>query len=135
MPTSRFVRPAEPHPILLQDRDRKLLRSVSTHRLLTADHLHALHFADCSLRTAQLRLRKLWEQRYLDRLYPGSLAGHRQAQRPLYAPGPGSASVVGGSSAGSARWRDLLQLEHDLVATDFLVGLVSLLDPVPCTWL
>lgn len=129
---SRHIRPEMPRPFALQPRDRQLLQSVYRHRYLLAEHVHRLHFSDCTLRVAQQRLRRLWEHGYLNRLQvPLQHNAGVNMSPPLYCLARLGAQVVG-SDIGIA-WhriphtpktnsRGYATLLHNLVATDLLVA-------------
>ncbi len=52
----------------LTDRDRTIIRDCYEHRVLTSEQIRRLHFGD--MRTAQVRLDKLYGMRLLDRFRP-----------------------------------------------------------------
>src|SRR5713101_2474451 len=60
-----WERPAEPRPFQLQRRDIEILYEVFRHRFLQPRHVHAL-FGGSAANLA-VRLRLLWQHRYLER--------------------------------------------------------------------
>jgi len=153
---SRFVRPTTPRPLELTPRDRAVLVSVFRHRFLSAEHLRRLHFAAASLNATQRRLRRLWENRLLDR-YWRPLPwhdDHHPGKRPLYVLGPAGVDVVAGDLALPVQVvrRGIpsttayhARLEHELVTADFLTSLIAALrgrteavlvstEPEPVLW-
>jgi len=135
---SRFVRPERPSSgLVLQPRDREILKSVFTHRLMRSDHVRELLFSGKSLRVAQVRLRKLWEHGYLERCFvPSVLSGETNASvrigQPVYGLTKKGAELARESFGQDAsktpqRFRKetpgLALLQHHLVVTDFLVSL------------
>lgn len=130
MSPSHYRRPARPAAgLALQPRDRALMQSVFMHRFIRADSLHALHGAGASLRALQVRLRKLWEHRFLDRLaLPARFDGERPGLRaPVYTLGrrarllPMTDPPTGGATPPGAPGQ--LTLEHHLAMTSFMVAL------------
>lgn len=129
---SRHLRPAAPRPFALQPRDRHLLQSIYRHRYLLAEHIQRLHFANCSLRVAQQRLRRLWEHHYLDRLQvPLQHNAGVNLSPPLYCLARLGAQLVGHDI--DVAWHRIPHtprtnasgyspLLHNLIATDLLVA-------------
>ena len=61
----RFRRAGNPPPLRLTDRDKEIIRAVHEFRVLRQSQIQVLFFG--SRQTAQLRLSKLYHNRYLDR--------------------------------------------------------------------
>lgn len=135
---SRFRRPSTPSGgLILTERDRALLEAVHRHRVVRAEHLHALFFSGRSARACQLRLRRLWEHRYLERLYlPVVLRGElvpRRATQPVYVLAwRGFDAIASGPSSAESAIAELARpkplalrtLEHHLVVTDWIVSIL-----------
>lgn len=127
---SRYKRPSAHFPLCLQARDRAILASLASLGIATSDHLMALHFSECSRRVAQARLRRLFVAGYVDRVAAlpslvGAGAGSGISRRPLYLLNSLGRSTLrrAGVQTPLARPRlSLLQLGHDLTATDCLVS-------------
>ena len=122
--TSRLVRPRNPRPIALTQRDRAVVEDVAHFGVVTAAHIRALHFAGIGLRAVQSRLRRLFEHRFLDRLFfPRVFAadGPREAMTPVYCLGRRGAALVGDDAIRAHV--DAAALQHDLVGVDLLVAL------------
>lgn len=127
MPSSRYIRPPDGSRVVLQERDRQLIGAVHRFGSLTAEHLRALFFVSCSLRTAQARLRRLWAAGYLERAFLPRLIGTERplhGGRPLYrvsSRGRGALRAAGGKSI-TRRPGSAATIEHDLIATELLVA-------------
>lgn len=123
--------------MVLTPRDRQVIAAVYQHRYLTAHHIHALLFASMNASVSRVRLRKLWQNRYLDRLYfPVRLDGTRECLRnaasPLYCLARLGAEVVAADADLNVdeiphtpvqNAEGFATLQHHLVATDLLVAL------------
>ena len=121
----------------LTPRDRQILAAVYQHRYLSSQHVHALLFAGRHVTLARLRLRKLWQHRYLDRFFfPVVLDGTRDclrnAARPLYCLSRHGAQVVAADAGldvehiphtSAQNAEGYATLQHHLVTTDLLVAL------------
>jgi hypothetical protein len=134
--TSIYVRPELARPIRLVPRDVEILKAVHHHRYLSAEHVHQLFFATSGIRPVTARLRKLWENEYLDRYFvPLALDGTRDCLRqkhpPYYTLTTRGAAIVS-DSTGIAVGRipstpkqnrvGFTTFAHNLVATDFSVA-------------
>jgi hypothetical protein len=110
--------------------------AVHHHRYLSAEHIQRLFFSKTGMRTVTARLRKLWENKYLDRHFvPFVLDGTRECLRrkhpPYYALATKGARLL--SKATGTDMADMphtpatnrlgfATFEHHLVATDFLTA-------------
>lgn len=134
--SSRFVRPISPQSgIILQERDRKIIQSVYTHRYMRSKHIHQLLFAKVSLRVVQARLRKLWEWGFLERYFVPQVFVSGQptmsyATQPIYGLGKAGGELLFQMNAEQfnevvrpPKKMGLFCLEHHLIVTDFLVSL------------
>lgn len=70
---SRHIRPDNPKPMLLTERDKEVVKAVNDYRVLRQDQVQRLLFP--SRNTAQERLRKLWEHGYLRREFLPVIGG------------------------------------------------------------
>jgi hypothetical protein len=114
--------------MVLQDRDEQLLIALSRFRYLTSEHVAWLFFEGRSRRAAQARLRRLWEHGLVERTFvPLAFrnTGAALLNRPIYSLGRRGLEHLAGRGAsarqvtGGGSYRNL---EHHLVATDFLVA-------------
>ena len=135
---SRFIRPAEPSPLILQTRDVKILEAVYGHRFLSSSQVREMFFG-CTTRS-NTRLRKLWEHEYLDRHYLRPLIFHGSSQA-IYSLGKRGADVVTRSlgvdraeiAKGREKDRDLRPffMEHILLVNDFRISFESAVEKHP----
>ena len=88
---SRFERPKKPSSLILQPRDREILVTVYGHRFLSSEQIRDMFFG-CTTRS-NARMRKLWENGYLDRHYLRPLAFHGSSQA-IYSLGPRGVDMV-----------------------------------------
>ena len=88
---SRFIRPEAPSPLILQPRDREILKAVYGHRFLSSGQIRDMSFG-CATRS-NIRLKKLWENEYLDRHYLRPLAFHGSSQA-IYSLGKSGVDIV-----------------------------------------
>jgi hypothetical protein len=132
MPLSRYLRPRRPASgLALQPRDRAALEAIRLHRFLTSDQVHALLFEGVILKRVQRRLRRLWEHRLLDRHFlPVRVGGPSRpvtAGRPYYTLTRRALALLS-EDRTSAPERppglNLVTLQHDALAVEFLVALV-----------
>jgi len=56
-------------PLVLTERDRAIILSVYENRFLRRDQIQRLFFSKSSLPACNMRLKKLYDHRFLDRLY------------------------------------------------------------------
>lgn len=132
----RTTLPLPAHGLLLQPRDRQILSAAYRYRLLTSEHIRLLHFPTATLRAAQERLRRLYEHRYLERLFvPSVMGGSTQPawppRQPIYTLGKASIPIVAGDlaivgeelSKRVSRRPSPLALIHHLTVAHLLVAL------------
>jgi len=125
----------------IQLRDVKLLSSLARNRFLTSEHLHALHFTGRSLRAAQMRLKELFDDDYVERTYlMPPVDGVPRRVRPLYSLVLAGAELVAPvlgvpvkavphtRAANAIGYEHLL---HELVVADFLVAAEAALRGTP----
>ncbi len=126
---SRFERPEKPSPLVLQPRDREVLKAVYGHRFLSSGQIRDMFFG-CITRS-NARMRKLWENECLDRHYLRPLAFHGSSQT-IYSLGPRGVDMVteslGMDRAEVKRNRDKdcqlnpFFIEHILSINDFRIS-------------
>ncbi|MFA5763066.1 MAG: replication-relaxation family protein [Bacilli bacterium] len=136
-PSSPFRRPEWPASgFTLQPRDKAIIRSVFAHRVVRSDHVRDLLFANTSMRVVQVRLRKLWEHRYLARYFLSKIFGVPEPAvvrpgQPIYGLDEAGASLLAESDSekadalqvsGNIGKFSLTSLEHHLIAADFLIA-------------
>lgn len=128
--SSRYIRPSKVPRLVLQERDLAMIEAVARFGHMTAEQLAALYFPGRSLRSAQARLRLLWSAGYLERMFLPRLVGDERplyCGRPLYRVGALGRRLLRdeGRSAAMRRPGSSATVEHDLVATELLVALIS----------
>ncbi len=111
-----------------------MLAAVFRHRFLAARHIRQLHFHGTNVRALQVRLRRLWEARFLDRLYlPPEMPDQRDrwTEVPLYSLDKRGAELVAAdlgidiariSHTRAQNRRGFFRTRHNLAATDLLVA-------------
>ena len=126
---SRFERPEKPSTLILQPRDREILAAVYGHRFLSSSQIRDMFFG-CTTRS-NTRMKKLWENQYLDRHYLRPLAFHGSSQA-IYSLGQRGVDIVteslGIDRAEVKRNRDKdcqinpFFIEHILSINDFRIS-------------
>lgn len=116
-------------PMALTSRDVMIILSVYENRFLRRDQIQRLHFSGCSHVACCVRLKKLYENRFLDRLVKPVTKGSAQA---TYALDKRGADVVAAAleiNRHDVRWSrannrvEFLFLEHTLAISEFRVCL------------
>lgn len=87
---SRWKRNKNPGRLILQQRDREIIKSIYSFRILTRQQLQNL-FRINSTRRANQRLRKLYDHKYLSRYYLPTIRGSAKA---IYYLGPRGAAII-----------------------------------------
>lgn len=126
---SRHKRSSSQNQIILQKRDIEILKAVFQFRYLTRSQIQNL-FEMKSVTRVNIRLRKLYDNKFLDRYYKPTLVGSSEA---IYTIGLNACDIVAESVNLSTeeikRRRRLDQiakskfLEHNLKVNDFRIGL------------
>lgn len=131
---SRFERATRITGLILQERDRRILTACYHYRYLTRSQLQRLFGIGCVTRI-NLRLRKLWDHRYLERRFLPNVAGSAEA---IYLLGNNGVSVVANMLGIDAE--EVLQnralnlaikettLPHDLAVNDFQIAITKEID-------
>lgn len=116
-------------PIVLTERDVSIVLSVYKNRFLKRDQIQRLHFADASRVACGVRLKKLYEHKFLDRLIKPVAVGTHQI---VYAIDKRGADVVAAAlkvDRHKVRWNrannrvEFLFLEHTLGISEVRVCL------------
>jgi len=116
-------------PILLTSRDVGIIMSVYENRFLKRDQIQRLHFPNASRIACTLRIKKLYEHKFLDRFEKPVVRGSHQL---IYALDKRGADVVAASleiDRQKVRWNrannrvEFLFLEHTLSISEFRVCL------------
>ena len=116
-------------PIHITDRDVKIILSVYENRFLKRDQIQRLHFANASRIACNMRIKKLYEHKFLDRLVKPVAVGTHQL---VYALDKRGADVVATAlevDRRKVRWNrannrvEFLFLEHTLGVSEFRVCL------------
>jgi hypothetical protein len=87
---SKWRRKKNPDRIILQQRDREIIKSIYSFRLLTRQQLQEL-FCINGTRRANQRLRKLYDHKYLSRYFLPTIRGSAKA---IYYLGPKGAAII-----------------------------------------
>jgi len=133
--SSKFIRPKDPDPMVLMDRDKELLARVWEDRMLFTSQIGRIFFSGKT--SANVRLRKLWENGCLDRYFLPTLMFHGSTEA-LYLLGRKGVDIaavtLGVERAEIARGLSylkqkvrthsfLLSLDHILALADFRIAL------------
>ncbi len=103
-------------PIALTGRDKAIILTVYQNRFMRRDQIQRLFFHDTSLPACNMRLRKLYENRFLDRLNKPVAEGSSQA---VYTLDKRGADVVA-SVAQIDRHRVIWKRDHNRVEFFFM---------------
>jgi len=114
---SRFVRPVTPSSLILQPRDRDILLAVYSHRFLSSEQIMDMFFG-CVTRS-NIRLRKLWENNFLDRHFVYPLAFHGSSQA-IYSLGERGVDILA-ESLGVDRAEIKVNRDKDNCLSNFFV--------------
>lgn len=122
----RFRR-AKTRPFKLQDRDYEIVRAIGVHQVVQSTHIDRL-FPDGSPDNLRRRLYHLFHKGYLarPRAQAGELVYHEGSSHMVYMLAPKGAELV--MERESLRLplkadRELAQLKHGLLVTDFLIAM------------
>jgi len=116
-------------PIQLTPRDTGIILSVYENRFLKRDQIQRLHFHDASRIACSMRIKKLYEHKFLDRFEKPVVRGSHQL---VYALDKRGADVVSSAleiDRHKVRWNrannrvEFLFLEHTLAISEFRVCL------------
>jgi len=125
---SRFQRSARPTGMILQERDKRILCACFECRYLTRSQVQQLFDIECVTRI-NLRLRKLWDHRFLDRRFLPTLSGSAEAVYLLGSHGVAIAAEKLGLDADEVLRHRALNLSindsmlpHDLAVNDFRIS-------------
>lgn len=116
-------------PIAITDRDKAIIIFVYENRFLRRDQIQRLFFSDASLPACNMRLKKLYEHKFLDRLFKPVAVGSSQA---VYALDKRGAQVVSSFfqiPISQVNWSrdhnrvEFLFMEHTLAVSEFKISL------------
>lgn len=116
-------------PLVLTDRDKAIILAVYQNRFLRRDQIQRLFFPETSVVACNMRLKKLYEHRFLDRLFKPVAVGSAQA---VYALDKRGADILAATlqiDHSKVNWKrdhnrvEFLFLEHTLAVSEFKVGL------------
>ena len=116
-------------PLQLTPRDVSIILSVYENRFLKRDQIQRLHFADASRIACSMRVKKLYEHKFLDRFEKPVIRGSHQL---IYALDKRGADVVAATleiDRHKVRWNrannrvEFLFLEHTLGISEFRICL------------
>lgn len=116
-------------PIALTRRDELILLSVYQNRFMRRDQIQRLYFPRASLPAVNMRLKKLYEHRFLDRLSKPVAIGSAQAVYALSGKGAVTVASILGIDISQVVWKrdhnrvEFLFLEHTLAVSEFKVNL------------
>lgn len=131
---SRYIRPKSPDIMVLMDRDKEILARVWEDRILFTSQIGRIFFSGKT--GASVRLRRLWENGYLDRYFLPTLMFHGSTEA-LYLLGRKGVDIVAaalglerttvarGLSHLKGKVRNhsfLLSLDHILAVADFRIA-------------
>ena len=131
---SKFVRPEDPNPMVLTERDKDILVRIWQDRMLYTSQIERIFFP--SPQAANARLRRLWENGYLERYFLPTLIFHGSSEA-LYVLDRKGADVVSvGLGVERTRvlqgmrylkWKTgtksfLLTLDHTLATAEFRIA-------------
>jgi len=140
---SKRVRPKKPEPMALTDRDKEILARIWEDRMLFTSQVSRIFFSGKA--RANARLRRLWENRYLDRYFLPTLMFHGSTEA-LYLLGKKGVDVVAvtlgverteiarGMSYLKQKVRThsfLLSLDHILAVADFRIAFAEAVESRP----
>ncbi len=110
-------------------RDKAIILSVYQNRLMRRDQIQRLFFPDASLPACNMRLRKLYEHRFLDRLLKPVVVGSAQAVYALDKHGADVVATTAMIDRHRVNWKrdhnrvEFLFMDHTLAVTEFKVNL------------
>ena len=129
-------------PIVLTERDKAIILSVYENRFLRRDQIQRVYFADASVPACNMRLKKLYEHRFLDRLIRPVAVGSNQIVYALHRRGASVVSVALNIDRLSIKWKrdhnrvEFLFMEHTLEVAEFRVNLdLALREDSSVDWL
>jgi hypothetical protein len=135
---SKLTRPDIASPMIFQQRDVEILKAVYQHRFLSSSHLKRMLFG-CTSR-ANTRLRKLWENGFLERHHIRPLVFHGSSEA-IYSLGKEGIDIIAQAldtdRSVIVRARDKneqlnpLFIDHLLEVNDFSLNFISLVEEHP----
>jgi len=122
-------RKKQPNPIALTERDKAIILVVYENRFLRRDQIQKLFFSDTSLPACNMRLKKLYEHKFLDRLYKPVAVGSSQAVYALDKKGALIVAKLLEMPLSDMNWSrdhnrvEFLFMEHTLAVSEFKISL------------
>jgi len=116
-------------PMALTDRDKAIIVSVYENRFLRRDQIQRLFFRNTSLPACNMRLKKLYEHHFLDRLFKPVAVGSSQAVYALNKRGADLVAQILEIDRYQVNWKrdhnrvEFLFMEHTLAVSEFKVNL------------
>lgn len=116
-------------PIVLTERDKAIILSVYENRFLRRDQIQRLYFPNASVPACNMRLKKLYEHSFLDRLIRPVAVGSNQIVYALNHHGAVVVSATLNIDRHSINWKrdhnrvEFLFMEHTLAVAEFKVNL------------
>lgn len=116
-------------PMALTERDKAIILAVCVNRFLRRDQIQRLFFAESSLPACNMRLKKLYEHHFLDRLYKPVAVGSSQAVYALDKRGANLISQILEVPVARVNWKrdhnrvEFLFMEHTLTVSEFKINL------------
>jgi len=118
--------------VILQERDKELLRLCYEQGFLTAEHVHEAFFRNVGTRAAYRRVQELEAAGYLRRSRLSALSGHRIIQTTPV--GTGIARQLSQFEVPQKRRPALQTLDHDALVTSVRIWLMRLLKEKSAVW-
>lgn len=116
-------------PMVLTDRDQAIILAVYESRFLRRDQIQRVFFPDTSLPAVNMRLKKLYDHKFLDRLYKPVAVGSAQAVYALNKQGAALVAALFEIERERVNWKrnhnrvEFLFMEHTLAVSEFKVSL------------
>jgi len=116
-------------PIVLTERDKAIILSVYENRFMKRDQIQRLYFAGTSVPACNMRLKKLYDHRFLDRLIRPVAVGSKHIVYALDRHGAGVVATTLQVERRSINWNrdhnrvEFLFMEHTLAVSEFKVNL------------
>ncbi len=116
-------------PIVLTNRDKAIILSVYENRFLQRDQIQRIFFPDVSIPACNMRLKKLYEHRFLDRLIRPVVVGSNQIVYALHQRGADIVSAVLNIERQGVNWKrdhnrvEFLFMDHTLSVSEFKINL------------
>ncbi len=134
---SRLKRASFQKGLVLQERDLSIIKAIFEYRYLKRSQIQRLFAYDCTTR-ANIRLRKLYDAKYLDRHFQPTVVGSSEAIYTLGIKGTQVIADLLSLDAAEIKRRRRLDsiakdafIEHNLTLNDFRISLMTQLNKNP----